>query len=140
MIESYFLEEDVRIICVEARSFPHGIRAAFNHLEKKFADMMNRDLYGISCKNPEGNIIYKAAVSELTEGEAEKAGLESFVVPKGEYLAETIVDWRKNVEGIGDAFQELLEDPRLDKDFPCVEWYKSLDEVVCMIRTDPARS
>lgn len=140
MMEKYILKEDVKIICVQAISFPNGIQAAFNRLEKLFPDVMSRDFYGISCKNREGEIIYKAAVSELADGEAEKAGLENFLVPKGEYLVETIMDWRKNVEGIGNAFQQLLEDPRMDTGFPCVEWYKSLDEVMCMIKINPVKA
>ncbi len=140
MMEKYILKEEVKIICVQAKSFPNGIQAAFNSLEKVFPDVMSRDFYGISCKNREGHIIYKAAVSELEDGEAEKAGLESFRVPKGEYLAETIVDWRKNVESIGDAFLRLLADPRLDTNFPCVEWYRSLDEVMCMIKINAVKA
>ena len=68
------------------------------------------------------------------EGEGEKYGCETFTIPKGEYLTETIVDFMDNIEVIPNSFKKLLSHPRLDKKFPCLEWYKSSKKVMCMVR------
>lgn len=132
-MEKYNLKEDVKVYCTTAKSFPDGIQGAFITLEKMLSKE-GRSFYGVSYKNTDGLLIYKAAVSESFEGEAEKYGFESFTISKGEYLIETIIDWRKKIETIGRVFQTLLADPRLDRTSPCVEWYKSDKEVMCMVK------
>lgn len=132
-MEKYNLQEDVKVYCTTAKSFPHGIQEAFITLEKLLSKE-GRTFYGVSYKSTEGFLIYKAAVSESFEGEAEKYGFESLTIRKGEYLIETIIDWRKKIETIGMTFKTLLADPRLDRTSPCVEWYKSDNEVMCMVK------
>jgi hypothetical protein len=135
-MEKYNLENDLKIFCVTAKSFPEGIMEAFTTLKNILPSAEGRTFFGISCGSKDGNIIYKAAVLETYEGEGEKYRCETFIVKKAVYLAETLINWRKNVKIIGDTFMKLLADPRLDTSFPCVEWYKSDDEVMCMIRID----
>lgn len=133
-MEKYNLRNDVKVFCTTARSFPDGIQEAFMKIEQLLPGD-NRTFYGISYKNTEGEIVFKAAISENFEGESKRYDFETFIIPKGEYLAETI-NWRENPEMIAKTFQQLLADPRLDKNFPRVEWYKNNDEVVCMVRVD----
>lgn len=132
-MEKYTLKEDVKVYCTAAKSFPDGIQEAFITLEELLSKE-GRTFYGVSYKSTDGFLIYKAGVSESFEGEAEKYGFESFTISKGEYLIETIFDWRKKIETIGMTFQTLLADSRSDKTSPCVEWYKSDKEVVCMVK------
>lgn len=133
-MEKYILKEDMRVMCVGAKSFPDGIMDAFITLEKILPDISGRIFYGISYLNEHGDIIYKAAVAESFDGEAEKHGCEQFIITKGEYMTETILNWREEIESIGAAFETLLTTPQLDCNFPCVEWYKSDKEVLCMVR------
>ena len=132
-MEKYTLKEDVKVYCTAAKSFPDGIQEAFITLEKLLSKE-GRTFYGVSYKSTDGLLIYKAAVSETFDGEAGKYGFESFTISKGEYLTETIIDWRKKIENIGLTFQTLLADPRVDRTSPCVEWYKSDKEVMCMVK------
>jgi hypothetical protein len=133
-MENYSLKDDLKVFCVAAKSFPDGVQQAFLTLEKMLPSIADRSFLGISSMKG-GVIVYKAAVLESYEGEGEKNGCETFIIKKGEYLTETIVDWRKQEARIGLVFQALLADPRLDTSFPCVEWYKG-DDVMCMIRLD----
>jgi predicted transcriptional regulator YdeE len=98
---------------------------------------MNRSglFYGISYFNKEGNIVYKAAATTSSEEEAKKFGLEYFVIPKGQYLSETLVNWMDQLPNIGNTFSAMMKDERADSTFPCVEWYKSDHEMMCMMRT-----
>lgn len=131
-MENYSLENDLKVFCVKARSFPDGIKQAFLTLEEMLPTTDGRIFFGLSYME-DGVIVYKAAVLEAYEGEGEENGCETFTIKKGEYLTETITDWRKKAERIGYAFETLLADPRLDTTFPCVEWYRDPD-VMCMIR------
>ena len=132
-MEIYNLKEDIKVYCTTAKSFPDGVQEAFITLEKMLSKE-GRTFYGISHGSKDGGIIYKAAVSENFDGEAEKYGFETFIIKKGEYITETIIDWRKKMETFGATFQKLLAHPQFDKINPCIEWYKSDREVVCMVK------
>ena len=133
-MEKYHLADDVRVICNKAKTFPEGVMKAFTTLESSVPDMGKRATYGISKPDEQQVIIYKAAVTELADGEAERLGMEAFTIRKGNYMTETIMDWQNHIQAFGQTFQKLLDNPRLDWDSPCVEWYKSDEEVMCMVR------
>jgi len=138
-MEKLTLENDIRVLCVTARSFPEGIMEAFQTLERTDPSIPGRTFYGIS-RMQNGKIIYKAAAAEQYEGEAKKLGLEAFVIKKGEYLGETLHDFMKDTSVIGTTFQKLLAVPELDQTGACVEWYKSDRDVLCMVRlNDPEK-
>lgn len=134
-MEKYELEKDISVFCVKAKVFPEGIIEAFNKLERLHPSICERPFYGISYKEEDGKIVYKAAVAEAYEGEGKDYGCEIFVITKGIYLAETIINFMKDIEVIPAAFDKLLADPDLDLSFPCIEWYRSDKEVICMVRT-----
>jgi predicted transcriptional regulator YdeE len=133
-MKTYHLDQNVNVLCVKAKSFPEGIKEAFDTLQKLLPDSEGRVFYGISHGAPNGGIVYKAAVKESFEGEAEKYGCEALVIPQGDYLVETIMDWHQHIPSIGQTFSRLLADPRMDQNFPCVEWYKSNQELLCMVK------
>jgi len=132
-METLEFKEDIEIICNTVTTFPNYIKEAFDALEESLPDCEKRNWYGISRPNQKGEIIYKAAATELEDGEAEKFGYHSFTIKKGTYISETILDWMKNPQVIGETFMKLLEDPRIDKEGYCLEWYKSDDLVICLV-------
>ncbi|WP_448702469.1 transcriptional regulator [Mucilaginibacter sp. AW1-3] len=131
-METNNLDHNIKVFCVTADSFPNGIEAAYNKLYA-VAGQEGRTIYGLS-KPEKGVIVYKAAVAENFDGEAEQSGLETLIIPKGEYAAETIHDWRNNMQKFSPVFMTLLDNPRLDRNSWCIEWYKNDDEVVCMVK------
>lgn len=132
-MEKYKQQNDVKIVTVKAKSFPAGIKEAFEKLENTLPESVHRNFYGISQMEQGCGIVYKAGASENFDGEAEKYGFEPFLLPKGEYLIERILNWKGKAQLIGETFGKLLADPRLDTNFPCVEVYKD-DDVTCMIK------
>ena len=132
-METFEFKENIEIICKTVTTFPNQIKEAFDTLEESLPDCEKRDWYGISRPNENGVIIYKAAATELEDGESEKFGYESFTIKKGIYISETIMDWMKRPQVIGETFMKLLEDPRIDKEGYCLEWYKNDDEVICLV-------
>ena len=139
-MEQYKLDRDIRTVCVAATSFPAGIKDAFDRLNKLLgASAAGRQFYGISHKNEKGEIIYKAAAEERPEGEANHLGAEHFIIKKGTYISIYIKGFLSNIPAIGNAFQELLADPRIDPQGACIEIYEGMENVRCMIRLDPSK-
>lgn len=124
---------DFNLICVKANSFPDGILEAFKTLERVVPNAMERDFYGIS-HGSENGIVYWAAAKENYAGEAKALNLEQFTVKQGTYASETINNPMEHPEKIGETFTRLLQHPNLDPKGACIEWYKTLHEVVCMVR------
>jgi predicted transcriptional regulator YdeE len=133
-MEKHTLKADVKTFCITAPDFPHGIITAFQALEKLHPSICERPFFGISFEKNPGEIVYKAAVEEKYEGEAENYGCETFVIKKGEYLAETIIGFMNDIRSIPEAFSRLKAAGEADNNFPCVEWYKSDKEVLCLVR------
>ncbi|MCW3110980.1 MAG: DinB family protein [Segetibacter sp.] len=137
-MDTYYLEHDLRIFGVQVKTFPNGIKEAFDELIKKLPPADERPYYGISECTKEG-IIYIAAAPETFEGEGEKYGYEKFIVEKGEHLTVTVFDWLKKTHCIKNVFEEMFTDIRADRTKPCIEIYKNDKEMVCMVKTVEAK-
>jgi hypothetical protein len=132
-MELYLNEKDIKVLYVEAASFPMGVGGAFQKLHSLVPDAATRTHYGISHMDERGQIIYKAAVEELFPGEAAQLGCETLVIRKGTYASELLVDWKKDESSIGRTFQQLLKHPDLDKKGYCLEIYKNGKDVLCLV-------
>lgn len=132
-MEIYKIEKDITLMYVEAASFPDGIEEAFKKLEALLPKQENRNFFGISYMGENNNIIYKAAAEESYPGESEKYHLNSFTVRKGNYISETITNWRNNVSLIGSTFQKMLEQQNIKPDGYCLEIYINETDVQCLV-------
>jgi len=133
-MESIFLEQDIKVFYVTATSFPDGIQGAYQKLHSLIGSPAGRRFFGISYPETPSKIIYKAAVEESYSGEGEKLGCETFVIKKGQYTSIYIQDFMKDIPKIGQSFQELLTDERIDPNGCCVEEYVNDKDVRCMVR------
>jgi predicted transcriptional regulator YdeE len=134
-MEKYVLENDVKVFGIEVKTFPAGIGEAFDELIRKTGDGAGaRNYYGVSSMNNDGKIMYKAVAEERYEGEASKYNYDESTIEKGEYLFEALKDWRNNTACIKDIFYAMMNDDRIDKTKPCIEWYKDDDEMYCMVK------
>lgn len=132
-MQTFQIHKDIRTFYVQASSYPDGVLAAHQKLHSLVGDP-KRNYFGISWGQPDGGILYRAAVEELHEGEAEKMGCETFIIPKGDYLAEIVRDYMKNPAPIGKAFQQMLAAPDLDPNGFCLEMYLTDTEVRCLVK------
>jgi hypothetical protein len=133
----YVIDNDINVVCVRASSFPEGIGDAYQKLRSILPSLEQRTLYGISYGDKNGGTIYRAAATELHEGEAQELGLEKFIIRKGEYISELLEDWRKDETKIGKTFNQLLSDPRIDKKQGyCLEIYFNEKDVRCLVLLD----
>jgi hypothetical protein len=132
-MENYLVDNDIKVLCITATSFPDGIQEAFNKIHSLVPDAARRTTYGISYGSPDGSIIYKAGVEALQPGEVEEFSCEEFTIRKGKYIGR-VVNWKENVQQIGETFQTLLTEPLIDRTGACIEEYINDDEVKCMVR------
>ena len=140
IMDPYYLNTDINLICVTANSFPDGIMAAFDKLHSLIPSKEPRKIFGVSYGNGKNGIIYKAAAEEKLEGEAKQLGCESFTAKKGEYTSIYITDFMKDIRSIGRAFHELLTDKRIDENGYCLEMYlNSNKDVLCLVKLDPEK-
>jgi len=131
---SIFLEKDIKVFYVTATSFPEGIQGSYQKLHSLIGSPTGRKFFGISYPETPSKIIYKAAVEESYPGEGEKLGCETLVIKKGQYISIYIKDFMKDIPKIGQSFQELLADERIDPKGCCVEEYINDKDVRCMVR------
>jgi hypothetical protein len=132
-MEKYNIDNDIKVFYVTAESFPDGIGAAFQKLLSFLPLPNERILYGISYPNEQGEIIYRAAVKESFPGEGKQNGCETFIIKKGEYQSELLVDWRRDERIVGKTFEKLLKHPGLDKNGYCLEIYINEKDVRCLV-------
>ena len=139
-MDTYTLQNDVKTFGFQVNTFPEGVGDAFDKLVKLFPDGEKRSYYGISESAPGGGFRYYAVAEEKVDGEGKKFGYPEITIEKGKYLATILKDWRNNIACIKDIFNDMFHDNRVAKGKPCIEWYKTMDEMLCMVPTDPAKS
>lgn len=131
-MEIYYQLEEMTVFGGQVKTFPNGIKEAFDSLISIFGD--NRSYYGISWLDENDSVQYYAMVPESYKGEANKYHYEKLIITKGKYHTETIYNWLSNLDSIKDVLHRLMPNNRPDKNHPCVEWYKSDEEMLCMIK------
>lgn len=136
-MDSFTLDEDIKVMCITATEFPDGIERAHIQLHAMLAEKERRRFFGISWRKENGEIIYKAAADEMESGEAEKLGLETFTIKKGPYNSFYIRDFMQDVGSIKRAFKLLLSQHEVDPDGYCLEWYMGDNDVKCMVPLGP---
>ncbi len=136
-MEIYKIEKDFDVVVVEAKTFPDGIEKAFRKLETILPQNEKRKFFGISYGGENGNIVYKAAAEKSYPGESEKYKLHSFTVGNGNYISETITNWRRDPGLIGNTFQKMLSEPNIKAGGYCLEMYINETDVVCLVPLEP---
>lgn len=130
-MQIYKLKHDIKVLYVEAKSFPGGIKDAFNKINT-LPQIELRQIFGIS-KPLNGIIRYRAAASENFANEASELGYPSFNIQSGNYIGEKLINWQQNEMMIMSIFNRLVADKRIEGSAYCIEWYKSKEELLCLV-------
>ncbi len=139
-MEKFIVKKDIPLLCVTATSFPEGVLKAHEKLHTILATTEGRIIYGISCPNQQGVIVYRAAAEQQYDGEAEQLKCESLTLKKGNYMGTIIHNFHDDVRQIGKVFQKLIADPNIDPDGFCIEWYINENDVQCMVRLNSSNN
>lgn len=133
-MNQYRFENDITVFCVTAKSFPDGVKEAHESLTRLTSFSPQRKYYGVSWMDEKGGITYKAAAEELIPGELSKHGLETLIIRKGNYIYIDVKNFMQHIPAIGQAFDRLKNDPRIDPQGVALEWYLNETDVRCMIK------
>ncbi|KQR65304.1 hypothetical protein [Pedobacter sp. Leaf176] len=131
-METFYLDKDIKVMCVTASSFPDGVNTAHKKLHDVLAFDEKRRCFGISSPNGR-SIIYKAAAEELNPGESGIFGFETFVIKQGHFASEYIVDFMSQIPSVGKTFEKLLFIADIDPDGYCLEMYIGNKDIRCMV-------
>jgi len=132
-MEHFSIDKDINVLCVTATSFPDGVMAAHQEILQLAPETNASRYYGLS-RPEKGVITYKAAAEELYAGEGAEKGLEVITIRAGKYIGKDITDFMNNIAAIGQTFQQILQEPGIDPNGYCVEWYYNEKDVRCMVR------
>jgi predicted transcriptional regulator YdeE len=133
-MDTQIVDKDIKVLAIEVKAFPQGIQEAFDKLNDLVGgDQWSRNVFGISHGSRDG-VVYYAAISQNFDGEAEELNCEELVVPAGIYAVKRINNWREQLQNIGNAFCELMQEPDFDQVTPCIEWYQNPDQMLCMVK------
>lgn len=133
-METITFAHDIDVYCITAQSFPDTVKQAHMDLHALVSFNTNRKYFGISWYDVNGAIVYKAAASELYEGELKHLNLERRTIKKGLYQVMTIRNFMDKIPDIGKAFDTLGELTLISEDNMAVEWYFNESDVHCMVR------
>ena len=134
MAEITTLDQDITTLCITAESFPEGVLAAHQKLHSLVTYSRDRKYFGVSYPIGLGQIRYQAATEITTEDDPDALDCDVFFIKKGKYISVDLHNFREDIPGIGRTFQQLLEDPNIDPNGYCLEWYLNENDVRCMVR------
>lgn len=134
-IKTFVLKEDIIAFCKKATSFPDGVLAAHQQLHQHVLASNKRNYFGISYLNFKKEIIYKAAVDELFNGELKHLELEQVIIKNGTYAYINVLNFKEKIHEIELAFKILIKHALLDPNGFCLEWYAANNkDCKCMVR------
>jgi hypothetical protein len=135
-MEPYDIATPILVITEIAEDFGKGIDEAFVRLAEKLEYKgEKRECYGIVAKEEDG-MNYYAAYTELYPGEASEKSLPSFTIASGDYQSIRLDEWNKNILHIGPTFDQILKSGKVDTSAPCIEFYKTERELICMVKAN----
>lgn len=132
-MDKLHLTDDVNVMGIQVKTFPDRIGEAFDILIQQLPDGLHRGYYGLSfCEGDQ--IIYWALAEMKASDEAAHYQLQPFTIEKGLYHTVTITNWRTKTDIVKDVFHTMMEELNCGSGVQCIEWYKTDDELLCMIK------
>jgi hypothetical protein len=113
----------LRLITVKAKSFPEGIRGAWQEIEAK-RKIKGRRAYGLIFEDE-----YFAGLVSGGELEERVTGLPVIEVAGGKCARVKLEDWQKNTAQIGPLFAQMAEEHEVDPSRPAMEFYRGFAEL-----------
>ena len=124
--------DELKLMYVEAETFPEGIKDSWDKLEKALGTTKGRKFYGIS-KCIGSKIIYRACVIPIDDNEPDQLGLETLTIPSSRYASKKLLNWSSQIQMFGTIFDELFSKHSTNGELYALEDYKSPDEVILMV-------
>jgi hypothetical protein len=133
-ILNYVIENDIELMVEKSNDFGQDIAQSFVRLAEKIGHQNEkRDCYGLITKS-EMKTIYYAGFTQVNPNEAKDKNIETMNLPKGNYQSILIENWNQKLLEIGPTFDQILKSGKVDTMSPCIEFYKSESELICMVK------
>lgn len=138
-MENYRIDQDIEVVFLRADKFPDDVPDTYKKLNALLPNNPIRRYFGISQPDKTGAIQYKASAEILPSENISNPKLEKYKITKGNFVSLYIVNHFNDSKSIGDAFEKLLQHPKLDPNGYCLEVYKNYSDVDvhCMVRILP---
>ena len=133
-IEQTVLPHDLQMFGNSVPNFPDGVKQGFDGLVAMLPEGLARSYYGLSWMEGDAIIYYTMAAEQYPHEAGVFSTEKCFLLEKGNYLSIRIENWMTQTSCIKDAFHVLMQDNRVAAGAPCVEWYKSDQEMLCMMK------
>lgn len=117
----------LRLITVQAKSFPEGIRGAWADIESK-RSIKGRKAYGLIF-GPPGNMEYHAGLVSDGELEERLTGLRVIEVAGGSCARIKLENWNEKLDQIGPLFAQMAAEHAVDPSRPAMEYYRGFTEL-----------
>jgi ketosteroid isomerase-like protein len=121
---------DIAVMCVvgdKAKPIHEQAPAAFRELEAKLSTLKGRKFYGAFFGGE-----YRACVAIDPRQDLNALPLPEWTLPGGRYVRRKLAQYQSRIPQIGAIFTELRARPDADPSRPCIEYYRSGDEVLLM--------
>jgi hypothetical protein len=133
-MDSYVDRPEIQVLRVRANLAGKGPSEAFRQLESKLASLRGRHFYGTIRILPEG-MEYFACVERARGEDPAGMGLDAGIIPGGLYVRRKIFDWESVISSgkLPAIVREMIEEYRLDRSRPELEFYRSKSELHLLI-------
>jgi hypothetical protein len=133
-IEEFIVERDIELIYEVATDFGQDIAQSYVRLAEKTGHSgEKRDCYGLVLKTGKG-MEYRGAFTQLCSNEGLEKQIPVFTIPSGKYYSILIENWNQKLLEIGPTFDQILQSGKVDTMSPCIEYYRTESELICMVK------
>jgi effector-binding domain-containing protein len=131
----YSIEAEIVVMIEKAVDFGQDIAQSYVRLAEKLGHKVSdkRDCYGLVLKVND-TMAYYGGFTQAIQNEAIDKSIETHIIPAGNYQSILIEDWNKKLLEIGPTFDQILKSGLVDMMSPCIEYYKSETELICMVK------
>jgi hypothetical protein len=105
-----------------------------NVVARNFYQATASAYYGVSWLDENDKVKYHGTANEAFPGQGRQYSYELLRIEKAEYPAEVVQDPLSKKECIKDVFDGLTANRKPDINHPCIEWYSSDRQVICLVK------
>jgi len=125
--------DDIDVMYVVAEGGPSGAPAAFAVIEAALGSLQGRRFFATYDRAE-----YRACVAIQGGDDPTALGLTIGRIPGGEYERTRMADWQNHIDEIGPTFQAMAAATEPDWSRPCIESYRSSNELLLLLPVKPA--
>lgn len=129
MIFTPFQFKPFRVMSLKVNRFPEEFQSTYSSVSDKMHDTTNRKLFGMLYFDKEP-LNYSICIEQMKKDNPSKHGFESVIVPGGNYIKTSLINWEQKLENLQQVFIELKNKYLLDDQRPQIEEFKSKRELI----------